>query len=46
VYGPHAPFTVLTDAPTAAPFEFPDEPTLFGSLARLVWDPLAVAGDR
>jgi exodeoxyribonuclease V gamma subunit len=40
VYGPNAPFTTLTAAPAAPDEQYPDEPTRFGSLARLVWEPL------
>jgi exodeoxyribonuclease V gamma subunit len=40
VYGTAAPFDRLTHAPATAEFAWPDEPTLFGSVARRVWDPL------
>ncbi len=43
VFGAAAPFTALTAAPAVAPFLLPDEPTLFGALARSVWDLLTTA---
>ncbi len=42
VYGANAPFTALTAAAAAPDEQYPDEPTRFGSLARLVWEPLLV----
>lgn len=43
VFGANAPFARLTAAPTLCDECFPDEPTRFGALARLVWEPLLTA---
>jgi exodeoxyribonuclease V gamma subunit len=40
VYGPSAPFDVLTAQRADGDDVYPGEPTRFGALARLVWDPL------
>jgi exodeoxyribonuclease V gamma subunit len=43
VFGANAPFARLTAAPPLPDECFPDEPTRFGALARLVWEPLIMA---
>ena len=43
VFGRLAPVEALTAAVAIPPFEVPDEPTLFGCLARSVWDLLDTA---
>ncbi len=43
VFGADAPFTQLTAAVPEPEERFPDEPTRFGALARLVWAPLMTA---
>jgi exodeoxyribonuclease V gamma subunit len=43
VFGAYAPFARLNAAPPLPDECFPDEPTRFGALARLVWQPLLVA---
>jgi exodeoxyribonuclease V gamma subunit len=40
VYGPSASFDVLTAQAAHGEDTYPGEPTRFGALARLVWDPL------
>jgi exodeoxyribonuclease V gamma subunit len=40
VFGARAPFARLTEDAAPADECFPDEPTRFGALARLVWEPL------
>jgi exodeoxyribonuclease V gamma subunit len=39
-FGAKAPFSLLTEQEAPADERFPDEPTRFGALARLVWEPL------
>jgi exodeoxyribonuclease V gamma subunit len=43
VFGASAPFAQLTAAAPLPDECFPDEPTRFGALARLVWEPLLTA---
>jgi exodeoxyribonuclease V gamma subunit len=43
VFGANAPFARLTAAPPLPDECFPDEPTRFGALARLVWEPVVTA---
>jgi exodeoxyribonuclease V gamma subunit len=43
VFGASAPFAQLTPAAPLPDECFPDEPTRFGALARLVWEPLLTA---
>jgi exodeoxyribonuclease V gamma subunit len=43
VFGANAPFARLTAASPLPDECFPDEPTRFGALARLVWQPLLMA---
>jgi exodeoxyribonuclease V gamma subunit len=43
VFGANAPFARLDAAPPLLDECFPDEPTRFGALARLVWQPLLMA---
>jgi exodeoxyribonuclease V gamma subunit len=42
-FGPHAPFARLTQDPPLPDERYPDEPTRFGALARLIWTPLLTA---
>ena len=46
VFGAKAPFSRLTEQEPPADECFPDEPTRFGALARLVWEPLLTAETR
>jgi exodeoxyribonuclease V gamma subunit len=43
VFGSEAPFERLIAEPPPTDERFPDEPTRFGALARLVWEPLLTA---
>jgi exodeoxyribonuclease V gamma subunit len=43
VFGANAPFARLNAGPPLPDECFPDEPTRFGALARLVWQPLVTA---
>jgi exodeoxyribonuclease V gamma subunit len=41
VFGAKMPFAHLLEQPPDTEFQFPDEPTRFGALARTVWAPLS-----